>query len=140
MIGPRNDAFASFQRLAQCIQHLRRKFRELIQKKNAVMGERSLTRLGAKPPADQRRHGGGVVRGAERPAVRKLAAGQLAGDGMDHRHFQQFRRFQRRQDGRQAGCEHGFAGAGRTDHEQVVAAGGRHLQRTPGALLSFDIR
>lgn len=39
VIGTGNDAFARFQRLAQRIQHLRRKFRELIEEKNAVVGK-----------------------------------------------------------------------------------------------------
>ncbi|MNX84364.1 hypothetical protein D3C86_1161570 [compost metagenome] len=139
MIGSRNDAFARFQRLAKRIQHLRRKFRELIQKKNAVMGKRSFARFGTQPSADQRRHGGGMVRRAERPAVRQLATRQLAGDGMDHGHFQQLRHFQRGQDGRQAGCEHGFTRTGWADHQQIMAASGGHLQRAPGTLLSLDV-
>ena len=41
--------------------------------------------------ADQRRHGGGMVRATERPPVGERAAFDLAGDRSDHRHFEQFR-------------------------------------------------
>ncbi len=103
-----------------------------------MVSKRSLARFGPQPAADQGRHGGGMMRRAEGPAIRKLATRQLAGNGMDHGHFQQFCRLQRRQDRRQAGGEHGFSRAGRADHQQIMAAG-CHLQRPPGALLPLYV-
>ena len=35
--------------------------------------------------------------------------------------------------------QHGFAGAGRADHEDVVAAGGGYLQSALGSLLAANI-
>ncbi len=35
--------------------------------------------------------------------------------------------------------EHRFAGAGRPDHEQIVAAGRRHFERALGAFLALDV-
>lgn len=94
MVRAGNDAFAGLQRLAQCIERLRRELRQLIEKENAVMGERGLAGLGAKTTADERCHGGGMMRRAIGPPVGELAARKLACDGMDHRHFEQFRRRQ----------------------------------------------
>src|SRR5215472_7521608 len=43
------------------------------------------------------------------------------------------------EDGRYAFGEHGLAGAGGTDHEDVVAACARHLQRSLCRLLSANV-
>jgi hypothetical protein len=79
------------------------------------------------------------MRGAERPPVGERAAFDLAGDGGDHRHFQKFGRRERRQDGGKPRREHRLAGAGRSDHEQVVAAGGCDFERAFGAFLALDV-
>ena len=55
------------------------------------------------------------------------------------RDFEQFGRRQRRQDRGQPGSEHRFAGARRSDHQQIVAAGRRDFERALGALLAFDV-
>ena len=120
VIGACDDAFAAFQRLTQGIERLGRKFRKLIEEKHAVMGKRSLARPGAQAAADEGCHGRRMMRRAKRPAIRELAAGKLAGDGMDHRDFQQFRSRKRRQDGGQPRRQHRLAGAGRSDHQAVV--------------------
>ncbi len=139
MIGPRNRNLAGLERLAQRVEHLRLEFRQLVEKQHAVMGERDFARPHAQAAADQRRHAGGMVRRAERPAIGQCAAFDLVGDGSDHRHFEQLGRRQRRQDRRQPRGEHGFAGAGRADHQQVMAAGGRDFERALGALLALDV-
>lgn len=120
MIGTRDDACTGFKRLAQRIERLRREFRQFVEEKHTIVGERGLA--GSRPgaAADKGGHGGGVVRRAEGPAVRQAAAGQLAGDGMDHRDFEQLRRRERRQDGGEAGGEHGFSRTGRADHQQIL--------------------
>ena len=89
--------------------------------------------------ADQRRHRRRVMRRAERASIGKFAAGDMSGDGMDHRHFEQFARRQRRQDRRQARRQHRLASAGRPAHQQIVTAGRGDLQRTFGAFLSLDV-
>jgi hypothetical protein len=63
----------------------------------------------------------------------------FTGDGCDHRHFEEFCRRERRQDRRQPRRQHGFAGAGRTDHEQIVATGRSDFESALGAFLAFDI-
>jgi hypothetical protein len=53
--------------------------------------------------------------------------------------FEQFGGRQRRQDRGQPCREHRLAGPGRTDHQEVVAAGGGDLQCTLGAFLALDV-
>ena len=79
------------------------------------------------------------MRRAERPAVGQRAVLDLAGDRGDHRDFEQLGRRQRRQDRRQPRRQHRLAGAGRADHQQIVAAGGGDLERALGALLALDV-
>ena len=76
---------------------------------------------------------------AERPAIGQRAAGEHAGDRMDHRDFEQFARAKRRQDRGQALRQHRFAGAGRSAHQQIVAAGGGDFERALGAFLALDV-
>ena len=80
-----------------------------------------------------------MMRRAKRPPVGQLAAGERAGDRMDHRDFEQLARRQRRQDRGQARRQHGFAGAGRAAHQEIVAAGRGDFQRALGALLALDV-
>jgi hypothetical protein len=79
------------------------------------------------------------MRLAKRPAADERAVTQLAGDRMDHRHLKGLRRCERRQQSRQACRQHRFAGAGGTDHQQVVAAGRGDLDRPLGRLLALDV-
>ena len=139
VIGARDRDLAGLQRLAQRVERLRREFRQLVEEQHAVMRERDFARPRAQAAADQRRHRGGMMRRAERPLVGERAAFDLAGDRGDHRHFQQFGRRQRRQDRRQPRRQHRLAGAGRADHQQVMAAGGGDFERALGALLALDV-
>ena len=120
-------------------ERLRLEFRQFVEKQHAVMGERNLARPRAQAAADQSRHAGGMMRRAERPPVGQRAAFDLAGDRGDHGDFEQFGRRQRRQDRRQSRRQHRFAGAGRPDHEQIVAAGRRDFERALGAFLALDV-
>ena len=43
-VGPRNDDFVSFQRLAQAIQGLGAKFRQFVEEKHAIVRKRHLAR------------------------------------------------------------------------------------------------
>ena len=65
---PRDGDFARFERFAQCFEHGTGKFREFVEKEDAVVGERDFAR---KDPAccaatDDRRKGRRMVRGAKR--------------------------------------------------------------------------
>ena len=81
-----------------------------------------------------------MVRVAERPLAQQPAAAQPAGDRLDHAQFQRLGRFERRQDAGQPRRQHRLAGAGRADHQQIVAAGGGDFERAFGALLALDVR
>jgi len=77
--------------------------------------------------------------GAEGPAVGESAIRELAGDRLDHRDVEQLTRVERRQDGGEARGQHGFAGAGRADHQEVVAACGGDLEGAPRYLLATHV-
>ena len=93
----------------------------------------------AQAAADQRRQRGRMVRVAERPLAQQPAAAQPAGDRMDHAELERLGRVERRQDAGQPRRQHRLAGAGRADHQQVVAAGRGDLERALGALLALDV-
>ncbi len=103
------------------------------------MSERDFSRSRMQAAADQRRHAGGVVRRAERPAVGQRAALDFAGDRGDHRDLEELGRCERREDRRQPRRQHRFAGARRADHQQIVAAGRRDFERALGAFLALDV-
>ena len=90
--------------------------------------------------ADQAGVGDGVVRRAE-GAVGDQAAVRVehAGDGVDLGGLERFFEAQRREDRRQALGQHGLAGAGRADHQDVVAAGGGDFERALGDVLAADV-
>ena len=111
MIGPGNRDLARFQRLAQRVERLGLEFRQFIEEQHAIMGERNLAGPRAGTAADKGRHRGRMMRRAKRPPVGQFAARQRAGDGMDHRDFEQFAGRQRRQDRRQSCRQHAFSGA-----------------------------
>ena len=95
VVGPRDHAFAALERLAQRIQRLRREFRKFVEEQHAVVRQRHLARTHAKAAADQRGHRCRMVRRAERPPIRQLAAGKFARHRGDHRDLEQFLRLQR---------------------------------------------
>ena len=140
VVGAGDHRLAALERLAERIEHLRRELGQLVEKQDAVVGERGLAGPGADAAADHRRHRGGMVRRAERAgATVRRPFVELAGDRGDHRHFEQLARRERRQDRGQPARQHRLAGAGRADHQQVVAAGGGDLERALGGLLALDV-
>ena len=138
-VGPRHHDLAGLQRRAQGIQRLGRIFGQFIEEEHAVVGQRRLARLGFQPAAGQGRHGGRMMRGAERPGARQGPALDQPRHRPDHRGFKQFLRRQRRQQAGQPRGHHRLARARRAHEQQVVSAGRRDLQRTLGALLTLDL-
>ena len=138
-IGAGDDGFAGFERLAQAVEHGGRELRQLVEEEHAVVGEADLAGPDAQTAADQCRHRGRMMRRAERPAIAERAAGQFTGDRLDHRDIEQFARIERRQDRGQPRREHRFAGAGRADHQQIVAAGRRDFEGAARDLLAADL-
>ena len=139
VVGPAIDDFAGFQRLAQTVEHLGLELRQLVEKQHAMMGERHLAGRALLPPPTRAAIEAGMMRRPERPAVGQRAAGERAGDRMDHRHFEKLARPERRQDRGQALRQHGLPRTRRPDHQEIVAAGRSDLQRALGALLALDV-
>ena len=104
------------------------------------MGQRDLAGAGNDAAADEAGVGDGVVRRAEGPLRDQAGRGvEHAGDGVNLGGFQSLFEGERRQDGGQALGQHGFAGAGRADHQNVVAAGGGYFEGALGRLLAAHI-
>ncbi len=75
-----------------------------------------------------------------RRAHQRFAVGQGAGHRVDARDVQRFAEGQPGQDRGQRPRQQRLAGAGRSFHETVVAAGAGDLQRTLGLFLPLDVR
>ena len=78
-----------------------------------------------------------MVRGAERPPspVRRI---ESADQRLDRGGFERFLFRHLRQYSGKACGQHGFSGAGRTDHENAVPAACRDFERAPGVNLALD--
>ena len=99
-----------FKRLAHDFEHIARKLRQLVKKKQAVMGKRDFAGPRNDAAADESRIGDGVVRRTERP-LRDQAGGcvQHSGNGVNLGGLERFFKGERRQDGRQTLGQHRLA-------------------------------
>src|ERR1700691_1949196 len=75
VISPGDSHFASFERLAQTVEHLRLEFRQFVEEEHALMGERDFAGAGMRTAADERRHRGRMMRRTERTPVGERACG-----------------------------------------------------------------
>ena len=137
--GAGDGGLPALQRLAQGLQRGAGEFGPFIHEQHAAMGERDLAGAGAVAAARNRRRAGGMVRLAERRAGDEPPLLQHASDGMHHAHLQRLARREVRQQPGQARGEHRFAAAGRADHQQIMPAGGRHLERAAGGFHAAHI-
>ncbi len=138
---PRDRDASLFERLPQHFEDAAIELRHLVQEQHAVVRERDLPGAWNRPAADERHVGDGVVWRAERPRGEQARpCGQRSGHRMDRRAFQRFLERERRQNARQPPGQHRLPGAGRAGQEQVVTAGGRDFERTPGKQLPTDVR
>ena len=71
---PRDRHLAALQRLAQRFQNVPAEFRQLVEKQNAVMGQRYFARPRNRSAADQCLRGRGMMRRAHRPLVQQRDA------------------------------------------------------------------
>jgi hypothetical protein len=128
------------KRLAQNFEHVARKLRQLVQKQQTIVRQRHLARPRNDASANQPGIGDGVVRRAER-ALRHQAGSRVehAGYGVNLGGFQRFVEGERRENRRQPLGKHGFSGAGRADHENVMAAGRGNFESALGGLLAAHI-
>ena len=115
-------------------------FQHLVEKEHAVVREAHFAGPRIRSPADERRVGDRVMRRAKRTVPQQAGAGaEQSGDRVDRRRFESLRERQWRQNPGNPSCHHRLAGAGRTDEQQVVAAGGGHLERAPREQLAADV-
>ena len=130
---------ALLERLAQSIHRAAGELRQLVEEQDPAMRERDLARPRPAAAADQALSRDGVVRRSE-GALGGEASGPDPGRAVDLGDLQRLLEARRREDARHAPREHGLAGAGRPDHQHVVAAGGGDLQGTLGVLLPSHVR
>ncbi len=104
------------------------------------MGERDLAGAWDHATADEAGVGYGVVGRAEGAVGDEaFVAVENAGDGMNLGGLEGFLEAQRREDRREALGEHGFAGAGWADHEDVVATGSGDFEGALGDVLAANV-
>ena len=130
---------ARLERLAQRLERGPRELGELVEEENAVVGEGDLTRPRHVPAADQAGGRDRVVGSPERTLGRKPAVAK-PDHALDTRDLDRLFVRRRRQDPRHAPREHRLADARWADHEDVVAAGGRDLERSPRVGLAAHVR
>ena len=74
------------------------------------------------------------------PPATDLAAGELARDRGDHRHFERFAGLERREDSWKTCSKQRLSRSRRSAHQQIVPARSGNLERALGNLLPFDLR
>ena len=136
-----NDNSLILQRLAKKVQALPSEFRELIQKQYSPVGKRYGSGSRKISSSDQCLLRNGVMgchKGPlsdERSTFRKLSRNAVNGG-----YFQTFFVCQLRQNSGKASCHHRFAGARRSDHQNVMKSRCCNLQGPLYSVLSADIR
>ena len=126
------------ERLAQRVERRPLELGELVEKQDAVMGERRLAGPRRRSAAHQPGRRDRVVRRAERPRVHE-AGGVQPRDAVDPRHLDRLGPAHRRQDRRDPPREHRLAGPRRALEQQVVAAGGGDLERQQRGGVAPDV-
>ena len=105
-----------------------------------MVREACLPRSRPGPAADDRGGRGAVVRRAERPREDDRTVGrEEPRDRVDPRHLEHLAVGERRQDPGKTPGEHRLPGSRRPGEEQVVAAGGRELERPPRTFLPAHV-
>ena len=104
------------------------------------MRQADLARPGNGAAANQARIGNGVVGRAIGPDAHQTRARfQHARDAVNLGGLNRFVKGEGRQDGGNALGQHGFAGAGRPDHQNVVATRRGHFNGAFGVKLALDV-
>ena len=138
-VGAGDERLAGFERLAERVQHLALELRQFVEEEDAEMSQADFAWFGADAAADERCHACRMVRVAERTAAADRAVLQFAGEALDHRDFERFAGVERGQEAGQACRQHRLAGAGRTQHQQIVAAGGCDFECALCGLLALHV-
>src|SRR5438105_734 len=136
--GTRDMYFSRLERLAKDLEHLAIPFRKLVEKQNAMMGERDLARPRIASAADQRHRGRRVMRRPIRPAAPILMP-KAARERLYRSRLERFLLRHGRQQSRKPLRKHRFSGAGRPEHQQAVSARRRDLERAFRVRLAMHI-
>ena len=127
--------------LAEDLQHVLVKLRQLVQKEDPVVGQGDLSRLGVGVPAPGHpRGGGGVMGGAEGPGGEEgPVLGGQPHDGVDLGGLQGLGPGHGGQDGGQPLGRHALARPRRAHQQDVMSPGGGDLQHPLHLLLAPDL-
>ncbi len=135
-----NSDRAVFERLAHDFEDIALELRQLVEEQHAIVAERDFAGAGDGAAADEASVADGVVRRAVGTrSDQALAIFEDSGDAVDARSLDGFFERHGRQDGGNAFGQHGLAGAGRTNKENVVTTGAGNFQRALGGLLAVDV-
>ena len=125
------------QWLPKYIQHVATKLGQLVEEKDSVVRQAHLLRTNRGPTANQPGVANGVMRRAERAARhQRRSSSQHARNRVNACGLERLVQSERGQDPRESARQHGLAGPGRPQEEQVVRAGGCALQYTLGYRLT----
>ena len=140
--GARDGDAPFLERLAQHLEHVAAELEHLVEKQHAVMGEADFARPRLRSAADERGVRDRVMRRAERAidAAGRRPGGSSPATECTAVDLERLVEGQRRQDARHAPRHHRLAGAGRTDEQQVVAAGRGDFERAARQQLSAHVR
>lgn len=131
---------AVFERLAEDFESGAAKFRHFVEKEDAVVGEAEFTGTrDACAAASKADVADGVVGRAKGASIHEALALELAGSGVDACGFQRFFKGHGGKNGGDSSGEHAFAGAGRTDHQDVVSASGGNFESSFDRGLAGDL-
>ena len=129
-----------FQWLAEHFEDVTAELGQLVQEEDTVVCQADFAGLREASTSGHGDVGDGVVRVAERADGDEAAVlAQLAGHRVYFGCLEAFTQRKGRKDGGQALGQHGFATAGRTDKQHVVASGGGYFESALHVFLPLDV-
>ncbi len=138
--GAGDGDFAVFEGLAHDFEGAAAELGEFVEEEDAIVGHADFAGARVGTAAEESGVADGVVGGAEGAGGDEGGGfAEEAGGAVDFGGFDGFFFAHAGHEGDDAFGDHGFAGAGWADHEEVVAAGDGDFHGTLGVVLAFDI-
>src|SRR5690242_14050129 len=138
--GAGNGDGAIFEGLAHDFENVALEFGEFVEKEDAVVAEGDFAGTRDGSAADESGIADGVMRRAKRASADEAAAVfKDSGNAVDTGGFDGFLEGHGRKNGGDALGKHGFAGAGRSDEKDVVAAGAGDFEGALCGLLAVNV-
>ena len=139
--GARNGHLSLLQGLTQYLQAFPVELGQLVQKKHPMVGQTDFSGGRRIATTHHSRITDCVVGRPERSGGQETLAGNQSPHGaVNPGGFKAFRRCEFRKNGRQPLGQHGFAGSGTANHQDIVRPGSSNRQGALGVLLATDIR